>query len=145
MKLIEKMIQSGNYLFQYRGQIPIILFIIAIPVIYSSSYYNQLDNTLISIIQYTAITISSLGILFRYITIGTTPIGTSGRNRNSQIADKLNTTGVYSIVRNPLYLGNYLIWLGVSLYSLSYIFVLLISIFFLFHYQQDLLQNEILL
>ena len=52
--------------------------------------------------------------MIRIYTVGTTPAGTSGRNRDKQIAEKLNKTGVYSIIRHPLYLGNLLIWLGVA-------------------------------
>ncbi|MGB8874133.1 MAG: hypothetical protein WCC75_12145, partial [Desulfobaccales bacterium] len=45
---------------------------------------------------------------------GLPPRGTSGRNTQGQVAETLNTTGIYSLVRNPLYLGNFLIWLGLS-------------------------------
>ena len=32
---------------------------------------------------------------------------TSGRNTHDQVADSLNTSGIYSIVRHPLYVGNF--------------------------------------
>ena len=41
---------------------------------------------------------------------------TSGRNTGQgQVADKLNTTGAYSLTRNPLYLGNALMWAAVAM------------------------------
>lgn len=44
---------------------------------------------------------------------GFVPRRTSGRNtKKGQVADSLNTKGVYSIVRNPLYVGNFLMALG---------------------------------
>jgi protein-S-isoprenylcysteine O-methyltransferase Ste14 len=43
---------------------------------------------------------------------GQVPVGTSGRNTRSQLASKFNATGSYSIVRHPLYLGNFLTGLG---------------------------------
>lgn len=56
--------------------------------------------------------ISILGAVVRILTVGYVPGGTSGRNTARQKAAELNTTGIYSLVRHPLYLGNYLIFLG---------------------------------
>ena len=36
---------------------------------------------------------------------------TSGKNTAKQIAESLNTSGIYSVLRNPLYLANFLNWL----------------------------------
>ena len=57
--------------------------------------------------------VSFAGLAIRWLTIAFVPPGTSGRNTLSQRADRLNTTGMYSIVRNPLYLGNFIAMLGV--------------------------------
>ena len=142
MKISDKMLKNGNWLFKYRGQLPIALFLIAIPIISETSYYNKIDSSVIIIIQYSAIIISIIGLFLRYYTIGTTPTGTSGKNRDIQIAKKLNTTGIYSLVRNPLYLGNYIIWLGITIYSLSYILIIVASLFFLFIYEKIILVEE---
>jgi protein-S-isoprenylcysteine O-methyltransferase Ste14 len=142
MKMIDKMLENGNWLFKYRGQLPIILFLIAIPIINNTSYYSEFEKTTTNIIQYIAIIISIIGLILRYLTIATTPSGTSGRNRNSQIATTLNTTGIYSITRNPLYFANYIIWLGISIYSLSYILTIITSLFFLFIYERIILVEE---
>jgi protein-S-isoprenylcysteine O-methyltransferase Ste14 len=53
------------------------------------------------------------GLAVRFYTVGHAPSGTSGRHRE-QHAERLNTFGVYSIVRHPLYLGNVLVWVGIS-------------------------------
>lgn len=55
------------------------------------------------------------GVALRCATIGRVPRGTSGRNTKRQKASVLNTTGSYSVVRNPLYLGNALVWIGITL------------------------------
>ena len=142
MKIVNKMQHEGASLFKYRGQIPILLFIIAFPLIEKTSLYHSLSLINLDIIQCTAVLISLIGIILRFYTIAETPDGTSGRNRNQQIADHLNKTGIYSIVRNPLYLANFIIWLGISIYSLSYILVLITSIVFLILYERIIMLEE---
>ena len=78
MALIQTFEKEGNFLFKYRGQFPILLFLIAIPFIGATDYFaisvaNERIYTLISL------TLSFLGFLIRFYTIGTTPKGTSGR------------------------------------------------------------------
>lgn len=67
---------------------------------------------------------------------------TSGRNTKKQIADTLNTLGIYSIVRHPLYLGNYLIWLGIAIYSYNIEFIILMSLLFWIYYERIMLTEE---
>lgn len=47
---------------------------------------------------------------------------------------KLATTGAYSLVRHPLYLGNFLILAGFTLACGNWIVVLLVAFFFTFYY-----------
>ncbi len=58
--------------------------------------------------EFMCFTVSLKGIMVRIMAIGYIPKGASGRNTR-QKADDLNTTGMYSVARNPLYSGNYLI------------------------------------
>jgi protein-S-isoprenylcysteine O-methyltransferase Ste14/protein tyrosine phosphatase (PTP) superfamily phosphohydrolase (DUF442 family) len=50
--------------------------------------------------------LSAIGLSVRAATVGFVSRGTSGRNTKAQKARRLNTTGMYSVVRNPLYLSN---------------------------------------
>ena len=145
MNLYKYMLNNGSYLFKYRGQIPLILFLVSIPIIHETSYLAKINQNTQLIIQYTAIFIGIFGLFLRYFTTATTPNGTSGRNRDKQIADRLNTTGIYSVVRNPLYLANYLIWLGISIYSASYILVIVSSFIFFIVYERIILTEELYL
>ena len=131
----------GDFLFKYRGQIPILLFLLVIPFIYKTDY-SSFSNKTIVINNIISIVISFFGLLIRFYTVGKTPGGTSGRNRSKQIAKKINTKGLYSITRNPLYFGNYLIWLGVLIFSLNTLFTVLLSIFFFFYYGKIIKTEE---
>ncbi len=81
-----------------------------------------------------SIGVAFLGLAIRIVTVGYVPRGTSGRTTSNPKASVLNTTGMYSIVRHPLYLGNFFIWLGVSMFPRSLIFSLsAILLFFLYY------------
>jgi hypothetical protein len=86
--------------------------------------------------------ISGLGFWVRAVSIGTTPKGTSGRNTKSQVAESLNRTGIYSMVRHPLYLGNYLMWIGIVVFTFNLYFVLLVTLAFWLYYERIMFAEE---
>lgn len=133
--------ETGLWLFKYRGQLPIILFFLVIPVIYTTDYEN-IPLYMSDFLTALAIITSLLGILIRMYTIGTTTKGTSGRNTGEQVAETLNLTGIYSIVRHPLYLGNYLIWIGITLYVKNAYFFIIISLMYWLYYERIMYAEE---
>lgn len=141
MALIHSLEESGLKLFKLRGQLPVVLFILAVPFIYVTNYANFSQNELTF---YTALSIvlCVLGLLVRAITIGTTPAGTSGRNRDEQVAEQLNTRGIYSMVRHPLYLGNYLMWIGIVMYTYNWYFVIIVSLMYWLYYERIMFAEE---
>ena len=76
MALIETFEKDGNFLFKYRGQFPMILFLIAIFFISSTDYFSisEVNERIYTFISFF---LSLLGFLIRFYTIGTTPKGTS--------------------------------------------------------------------
>jgi protein-S-isoprenylcysteine O-methyltransferase Ste14 len=127
--------KSGNQLFRYRGQIPIILVLIAIIIIYNNPtvtfYSSFFEKKWIYIIT---ISLILLGHLIRALTIGYRNLHTSGKNRDQQVAHHLNTLGMYSIVRHPLYLGNFFIWLGIFVWVGNLWFLMIGILFFMLLY-----------
>ena len=79
--------------------------------------------------------VSLLGLSVRVLTVGTVPRGTSGRSTKKPGANFLNTTGMYSIVRHPLYLGNYFIALGIFLFPRTWFLPIIGSLAFIVHYK----------
>lgn len=82
------------------------------------------------------------GQLIRAITVGRTPIGTSGRNVKGQVAYELNTTGIYSSVRHPLYLGNYFMWIAPVLLLKSAWFFIIFSLVYWIYYERIMFAEE---
>ena len=141
MGLIQSFERHGSILFKYRGQFPVILFFLAIPFIYSTNYSN-ISTKIQTLLFFTAVSVSLVGFIIRFYTIGTTPEGTSGRNTEKQIANVLNSTGMYSLVRHPLYLGNYLIWIGIAGAAFNVCFLIIISLIFWIYYERIMFAEE---
>jgi len=81
------------------------------------------------------------GVMSRGITIGLEYIVRGGLYRQIY-ADKLVTTGIYSICRNPMYFGNILILLGVGMFANSALFVCLTIPIFMFLYASIILAEQ---
>ncbi len=79
---------------------------------------------------------------FGALTVGRTPASTSGRNTRRQVAESLNTTGIYSTVRHPLYLGNFLMALGVVLFPMTWWLVVIYGLAFWLYYERIMLAEE---
>ena len=141
MSLIDLFQKQGYYCFKYRGQFPVLLFLLVVPFMFFTDY-SFLSEELVRFCIFLSIFFALFGLLIRFYTIATTPKGTSGRNRSIQIANALNTKGIYSIVRNPLYLGNYLIWFGVSISTFNIYFILIMSIIFFLFYERIIFVEE---
>lgn len=143
MALIHTLEKNGNFLFKFRGQIPVVLFALAIPVVYFTDYqFIESNDTLFYILLIICSLISFIGQVIRGIAIGTSNKNTSGRNTKEQVAEALNTKGIYSTVRHPLYLGNYFMWIGIVMYTFNIWFIVLVSLLFWLYYERIMFAEE---
>lgn len=143
MALIHSFEKSGNFLFKFRGQIPVILFLLAIPVIYCTNYNHFEQHSMCYWLAFALSILSSVfGQVIRAIAIGTAQKHTSGRNTQEQVAEALNTKGIYSTMRHPLYVGNYFMWIGIVLFTFNIWFVLLVSLAFWLYYERIMFAEE---
>lgn len=142
MALIHSFERSGNFLFKNRSFIPVVLFLLAVPVVYFTAYYFP-DERMQTAVTIFAIVLSFAGLVVRAITIGTTPAGTSGRNtKEGQVAEELNTGGIYSTIRHPLYLGNYLMWIGIVIFTFNLYFIIIVSLAYWLYYERIMFAEE---
>ncbi len=136
MILSKQLETAGNWLFRYRGILPV-------PVLASSYIYFIFNKiNLGGVYLMTAFCVCLIGFLIRAYTVGYAAEGTSGRNTAGQAAESLNTTGIYSVVRNPLYLGNFFMWGGVAMFTKNPLFILAFCLAFWLYYERIIYAEE---
>ncbi len=145
MALFHEFENQGNFLFRYRSYLPLLLFP---PAFWVLAYNQQEDPYLFSTTQITWLEISAIviclfGLLIRVFTIGYAPANTSGRNTaQGQVADTINTKGMYSMVRHPLYVGNFLMWLGIAVLTGEIWFIIAFVLAYWLYYERIMFAEE---
>lgn len=144
MPLLEELEASGNWLFRWRSYLPLAFTVILLSGL-SSFRYPFGSHRLDELWEVICLTVSFSGLFVRAFTVGSAGSHTSGRNTTHQVADTLNTTGMYSVVRNPLYLGNFLMLLGVVIFYRLWWLLLLYMLFFALYYERIIFAEEMYL
>jgi protein-S-isoprenylcysteine O-methyltransferase Ste14 len=140
MALVHEFEKSGNWLFKRRSWLPVFMVAAGIFMMYIGNRQAILFDMRDEIIF---LAVSLLGQLIRIFTVGFAPRNTSGRNTvNGQIADELNTTGIYSLIRHPLYLGNFFMWLGPVLFLRSVNFAIVFMLLYWLYYERIMFAEE---
>ena len=141
MALREELEGSGRWLFRWRGYLPLALFV---PVIAGTSDAAMTGGPRSDALwEAICVAVSLVGLAIRIATVGHAPGGTSGRRTvGGPSALALNTSGLYSVVRHPLYLGNYFQWLGVAMLPHNAWVVITVSLIFWLYYERIMFAEE---
>ena len=139
--LITEFERSGEVLFRWRSYIPLFLIVAGMAALAHFNYPlgNHIYDTIWDFLCY-AISLCGLGI--RVATIGFVPRNTSGRNTKGQVAEELNTSGMYSMMRHPLYFGNFWMWFGAALFTHEWWFVAIACLAFTILYERIIFAEE---
>lgn len=146
MELNRQMEIQGNWLFKYRGILPLFVFLLGL-LIFLRNESNPsnwvVEGTDYEIIyEISCLFVSLVGFIIRVYTVGYTPPNTSGRNTERQVANVLNTKGIYSIMRNPLYVGNFFMWLGIAMLTGNLWFIIAFILLYFLYYERIIFTEE---
>lgn len=141
MALQEELERDGVRLFKQRSHFPLILVVLlgvelwlapaaALPAWVEAAWTGL------------CLGIALVGEWIRAYTVGRVPGGTSARQTRAPGGGTLNTSGFYSVVRHPLYLGNFLIWAGLALLARSWRFELIVVLAFWVYYERIMYAEE---
>jgi protein-S-isoprenylcysteine O-methyltransferase Ste14 len=140
MALVHEFENSGNWLFKRRSWLPVFMIVAGIVMMYLGNRQAILFDMRDELIF---LGVSLFGQVIRILTVGYAPKNTSGRNTvNGQLADELNVTGIYSILRHPLYLGNFFMWLGPALFLRSFSFTIIFGLLYWLYYERIMFAEE---
>lgn len=141
MGLREEFEATGNWLFRRRGYLPLLLFPLLL-IAAARSGYPAGSHRFDLAWEGGCLLLALAGLALRVATVGFVPRDTSGRNTGALKAESLNTSGLYSVVRHPLYLGNYLMWLGVALFPRTWWPPVIVSLVFWLYYERIMFAEE---
>jgi len=141
MALREEFESLGNRFFRWRSYLPLCMALVFLAALWSQPHAASPGHPGRAW-KMGCLLVSLAGLGLRFFTVGFAPRGTSGRNTQGQVAETLNTTGIYALVRNPLYLGNFLIWLGLSLLIKVWWCTLIVILCFILFYERIIFAEE---
>lgn len=125
----------GRLLFRWRSFTPVPLLVLAAFLVWRNRGPAPWPWTVCGL------SLCALGQALRAWVLGQVPDGTSGQNEKL-IATQLNTEGPYALTRNPLYLGNLGIVLGLSLVAHSWLLLGLCAALFAAQYKLIIAAEE---
>lgn len=141
MKLIDQMEHDGRWLFRWRSYLPlvtIVIFVIGCLRYRQPGGSEQFENWW----ELGCVLIALSGLAMRIAIVGFAPRGTSGRNTTAQKADALNITGLYSIMRHPLYVANFLIWLSALVFLYNWKLLIIGCLIYWLYYERIMVCEE---
>lgn len=128
------MVRIGNFFFHYRNiLLPLFFLLILVP---SPPVFSNPNGAFLI-----GFSVCIIGQLIRFITIGLVYIIRGGRNRRIY-AEGLVSTGIFAHCRNPLYVGNIAVSIGMGIASNSLIFLSFITPMILFIYSAIVAAEE---
>lgn len=131
----DRRIEIGEWFFKARDYTPIPLILLLL--VFGEPSVKSATLGLLLIV---------LGELIRIYSVGF--IGTISRTRSQSLGARLISDGPFAYVRNPLYVGNFLITLGFAVFghivwiAALTIFLFALQYFFIVAYEEDLLVSR---
>lgn len=139
--LVHEYTATGNWLFRWRSYPPLaILVYVLVDVWLSPAPLGGARWAPWWVAG--GLALGLVGLAVRAAALGHVPMGTSGRGTKELRAETLNTRGLYSLVRHPLYLGNWFLWVGVAVVAGKPEALIVTTLAFWLYYERIMMAEE---
>ena len=137
MRLANHMIASGDVLFRWRSYVPLLLLpLLLLPMWLAPAGSVPLEWKLCAAV------VALAGEALRFVASGLAPEGTSERSTTAPRAVSLNTTGIYSTVRHPLYIANTLTMVGLAMFPGRWALPVVVLLASVLYYERIAMREE---
>ncbi len=138
--LTQEFESHGNCLLCQRNYLPLTLLLSIAFILYlRTEIYPDtflLEDTPYEIYyEMSGVIISLIGVFIRILTVGYPAENRAYDKENNRVSTTLNTTGIYSLIRHPLYVGNFLLWFGITIWTGNYWFISSFSLVYWIYYE----------
>lgn len=139
--LSRRLADQGMFLFRNRSLFVVFLMPAAVlAVLERRSVAPPADSGLAWLAV--CLSVSLAGLTVRAAALGSAPPGASTRSLRAPSASRLNVTGMYSMSRHPVYLGNFFVLIGFALAVKSWWFVLIAALVYWLLYERVIAAEE---
>jgi protein-S-isoprenylcysteine O-methyltransferase Ste14 len=144
VKLLDQIPRSGDWLFRWRGQLPLLMLPLFLLGLVDAGLPDPLPPRARAW-QFASLALALAGLAVRVVAIGTAPAGTSERSTTNPRASELRTTGLYSVVRHPLYLGNTLTAVGFACFTTVWYLPAIVALLGILYHERIAAREELFL
>jgi protein-S-isoprenylcysteine O-methyltransferase Ste14 len=144
VKLLDQIPRSGDWLFRWRGQLPLLMLPLFLLGLLGAKLPDPVPQA-VRVWQIVALAIALAGLGVRVAAIGTAPAGTSERSTTAPRASELRTSGLYSIVRHPLYIGNTLTAVGFACFTTVWYLPVIVALIGILYHERIAAREEVFL
>jgi len=144
VRLLDEIPRAGDVLFRWRGQLPLLM----LPLFLLGLADARLPATLppaMQAWQLASLAVALAGFAVRVVAVGTAPAGTSERSTTDPRASTLRVTGLYSVVRHPLYVGNTLTALGFACFTAAWYLPVIVGLLGILYHERIAAREEVFL
>lgn len=136
--------RQGNFLFRHRSYLPLSILLAALLVyVVKENRPAGVPDGSRQLYELACFGVCVVGLLIRVVAVGYSADHTSGRNTGAgQVADTINRTGLYSQCRHPLYVGNFLMWLGLAGFTANGWFLVAFVLAYWLYYERIIYAEE---
>jgi protein-S-isoprenylcysteine O-methyltransferase Ste14 len=144
VKLLDQIPRSGDWLFRWRGQLPLLMLPLFVLGLLDARLPDPVPPA-VRAWQIAALAVALAGLFIRVVAIGTAPAGTSERSTTNPRASELRTSGLYSVVRHPLYVGNTLTAVGFACFTAVWYLPIIVGLIGVLYHERIAAREEVFL